>query len=161
MHGQHARFVAGALAAVVGLWCGAEPAPAGAEKAPPSAEKAPPGALLVVAHPDVQEQELDKATLGSLLLGHKQKWADGAKVVIVMPQASDDLEVFLKGVIGKTPGQFDMHWKRLVFTGKGLMPKTVETAAGVVADVRLTRGAIGLVPAGTKTDGVKVLPLTP
>jgi hypothetical protein len=58
---------------------------------------------------------------------------------------------------GKTVAGLDNYYRSLVFTGKGAMPKTLQSDAEVLAYVKKTKGAIGYVSDGASTEGVKIL----
>jgi TonB family protein len=51
------------------------------------------------------------------------------------------------------------YYRALVFTGKGSMPKEMNSDADVLAYVARTRGAIGYVSSAATTENVKVLRL--
>jgi hypothetical protein len=63
----------------------------------------------------------------------------------------------LKAYIGKTDAALSTYYRSLVFTGKGSMPKTLESDAEVAAYVAKTKGAIACVSVGTSTPGVKTI----
>jgi hypothetical protein len=50
---------------------------------------------------------------------------------------------------------FKTFWQRLAFSGRGSEPKKADDAAGVVALVAGTKGAIAIVPADAALTGVK------
>jgi TonB family protein len=52
-----------------------------------------------------------------------------------------------------------MYYRSLVFTGRGSMPRTLDSDEAVVAYVAKTRGAIGYVSRGTNAEGVRTLDL--
>jgi len=63
----------------------------------------------------------------------------------------------LKAYLGKNDSSLQAFYRGLVFTGKGSMPKALNSDAEVVAYVAKTRGAVGYVSGGASTEGVKVL----
>ena len=50
-------------------------------------------------------------------------------------------------------------WKKLVFTGKGSMPESVNSEAELVALIAKTPGAIGYISADKVGDGIKAIPV--
>ena len=66
-------------------------------------------------------------------------------------------EAFLKMYMGRTDDDLQTYYRALVFTGRGSMPKELDSDAEVVAYVARTRGAIGYVSAETSSEGVKIL----
>ncbi len=115
------------------------------------------GDAVVIANSEVKEQSINAATLKSIYLGKRKKWDDGSKVVLTSLKDGDTADRFLKGALRKTVKQFLTYWKKMVFTGKGAMPRLFATEAELVDYVRSTPGAIGFVSADTPHDGVNVL----
>jgi ABC-type phosphate transport system substrate-binding protein len=92
-----------------------------------------------------------------IYLGRKTAWDDGSKIIVVLVEAGDSNDALMK-ILGKSQSQFITSWKKLVFTGKGIMPDMVKDDAAVVEAVAKTPGAIGFVTAEGPA-GVKVVPL--
>jgi len=59
-------------------------------------------------------------------------------------------KLFLKQYVHKSPGRWKTYWKRMVFTGKGLSPKSANSEAELIDLVARTKGAIGYI----STDGL-------
>jgi TonB family protein len=64
---------------------------------------------------------------------------------------------FLQQYLGRSENDLQTHYRTLVFTGRGSMPKALGSDAEVVAYVARTRGAIGYVSSAASADGVKTL----
>jgi ABC-type phosphate transport system substrate-binding protein len=94
---------------------------------------------------------LSKSDLQAIFLGEKTKWDNGKPVKIVVLQGSSS-KSFLGDVVGKTPQQFDNHWKKQVFTGKAKAPTSFSDSSEVISFVSSTAGAIGFV-SGEKPSG--------
>ena len=112
---------------------------------------------VVVVHATSSLAAITEDQFKDIFLGRKNSWADGGKVVVVVPKDGQANEALLTR-LGKNSQQFQTIWKKLVFTGKGLMPEQVESDEGVVAYVTKTPGAIGLVDKAKVKDGVKAIP---
>lgn len=91
-----------------------------------------------------------------IFLGRKTSWDDGSKIVVVVTESGPGNDALMK-LLGKSPSQFATGWKKLVFTGKGVMPESVKDDAAAIAFVAKTPGAIGFVAAAG--DGVKAVPV--
>ncbi len=109
------------------------------------------GETLLVANSGVPGEGLSKNDVRAIFLGKKSVVA-GQNVVIVTLASGDAHKNFLKSVVGKTPSQFSSHWKKIVFTGKGKMPKSFKTNEELLAFVSNTKGAIGYAGAGAASD---------
>jgi len=117
---------------------------------------------LVVANGSLSGDVLSKQDIRAIFLGKKSVVA-GDNVVIVTLDGGDVHKDFLKSLVGKTPSQFSSHWKRIVFTGKGKMPKSFKTEEELLAFLSNTKGGIGYVSSAVSKDprvqggGVKIL----
>lgn len=112
----------------------------------------------IVVHPSVAEAGVDVETLRDVFLGRRVAWSNGQRIVVVLLKegASSD---HLSATLDKTPQQLLNWWKRLVFTGDGLMPVVVSSERELVQRVAATPGAIAWVSRGSLGDGIRVLPL--
>lgn len=108
----------------------------------------------VITHPGVQVASLSADDAKDFFLGRKSNWPDGSKVVVAIVKDHEGLSTLL----GKSPSQFVTSWKKLVFTGKGVMPEILDNADAVSAFVAKTPGAIGYVDA-SKVGGCKAVPV--
>ena len=98
--------------------------------------------------------ELSAADVKDIFLGTKES-VGGAAVVPVLASGGAAHEAFLKAYVGKSDQALRNHFKSLVFTGKGSMPKSFGSDAEVVKYVASTKGAIGYVSGGADVAGVK------
>lgn len=114
-------------------------------------------AELVIAHPGTPVTAIDRDSLKALFHGRKRALADGSRVEVALLAGGESHERFLRDVLETTPHQFQTHWKRLVFTGQGRMPPTLESSAAVVAYVASHPGTIAYIDAGVAHEGVKVI----
>ena len=67
---------------------------------------------------------ISKKTLKKILLGKEKKWEDGSPIVLVMLEGGDTHGTFVKKFAGKSAKQFTNYWRKMVFSGKGKMPKS-------------------------------------
>jgi TonB family protein len=110
----------------------------------------------VIANPSVKADSISTHELKSLYLEEKSS-LNGTHVEPVIEKRGPAHEAFLRDYLGQTDDELQKYYQTLVFTGKGLMPKTVGSDAEVVAYVAKTRGAIGYVGASASMAGVKTL----
>jgi len=115
--------------------------------------------FVVVANPSVKANEISGEDLKRVFLGAKTSLADGSAVEPVLAAGGETHEAFLKAYLGKTDPALRNHFKSLVFTGKGSMPRTLASDSEIVSYVAKTKGAVGYVGAGTAVAGVKKLVL--
>jgi hypothetical protein len=97
--------------------------------------------------------ELSAADVKEIFLGAKESVGGTAVVPVLGGGAAH--EAFLKAYVGKSDQALRNHFKSLVFTGKGSMPKSFASDADVIKYVASTKGAIGYVSGGADVAGVK------
>jgi ABC-type phosphate transport system substrate-binding protein len=97
--------------------------------------------------------ELTAADVKEIFLGTKSS-VGGTSVEPVLGGGAAH-EAFLKAYVGKTDQGLRNHFKSLVFTGKGSMPKAFASDAEVVKYVAGTKGAIGYISPTADAAGVK------
>ena len=109
----------------------------------------------VIANKDVPADSLSAATLKDIYTGKTAYWEGGQSVVIAV--LAGNMDAALKEVSGMDASQFKTFWQRLVFSGRGQLPRKAENADSLVALVASTRGAIALAPADAGLKDVKIL----
>jgi hypothetical protein len=113
--------------------------------------------VIVIAHSSVQLSQISPDELKGVFLATRTSLADGSEVEPVLLKSGDVHDEFVKQYMGKTVAGLENYYRALVFTGKGAMPRMLKSDAEVLAYVKKTRGAIGYVSDGARTEGVKVL----
>jgi ABC-type phosphate transport system substrate-binding protein len=116
---------------------------------------APTAGSVLIANKDVPVDSISPAALKDIYTGKTAYWQGGQGVVLAVLADSNDAA--LKEVSGMDASQFKTFWQRLVFSGRGQLPKKADDAGSLVALVAATKGAIALVPAEAGLTGVKVL----
>ena len=109
-----------------------------------------PGVILsaetvAIVHKDCAEQSLSLKDIKNIYVARKRSWANGSKIVICTLNKGDSHEQFLRQVVSKTPSQFRAFWRKLVFTGKGRMPKVFTNDQEAMAYVAEHLNAIAYV----------------
>ena len=107
----------------------------------------------VIANPSVTA-DLTASELKEIFLGAKTS-VGGASVQPVLADGGAAHEEFLKTYVGKNDQALRTHFKSLVFTGKGVMPKSFPSDEAMVKYIASTKGAIGYISAGADAAGVK------
>jgi ABC-type phosphate transport system substrate-binding protein len=110
---------------------------------------------VVIANKDVPVDSISAAALKDIYTGKTAYWEGGQSVVIAV--LAGNMDAALKEVSGMDASQFKTFWQRLVFSGRGQLPRKAENADSLVALVASTRGAIALAPADAGLKDVKIL----
>jgi len=113
-------------------------------------------AVSVIVHPS-NGDALNKKALKKIFLGKSKKFPSGNQVIPIDLSSGEARKEFLKGVIGKSESQIKAYWSKLVFTGKGQAPKSVDSDAEVIALISNNPDTIGYVADSAVTDAVKVV----
>ena len=111
----------------------------------------------VIANGTVRASSISADDIKAVFLQEKSSLSDGSRVVPVLAKGGPAHETFVRQYLGKTEDALMTYYRSLVFTGKGLMPKTLASDAEVLAYVAKTKGAIGYISSSAGTEGVKVL----
>jgi ABC-type phosphate transport system substrate-binding protein len=115
--------------------------------------------VVFVSNRDVPVASLGKEDIKKIFLGKKLNWEDGGKVVFVVQDRTDASDTFLKTFVRKNAYDYDLFWKKQVFTGKGQAPQAFSSDEGLIRFVAKTPGAIGYVSSGADVSDVKIIPV--
>lgn len=115
--------------------------------------------FVVVAHPDLPIDSVDRAQVSDAFLRKLARWQDGTPVHPVTLKDETVRESFARIIHGRSDHDIRKHWQRQVFTGRGTPPLERDSSEQVLEYVRETPGAIGFVNAQANVRGVKVLKL--
>ncbi|MDE2366130.1 MAG: hypothetical protein KGM95_04270 [Betaproteobacteria bacterium] len=107
----------------------------------------------VIANSSVTEKTLSKSSLRAIFGMRQHAWPDGTAIrVFVLPDDAPLHAVFSKEKLNVFPYQLRSAWDRLVFSGTGQAPDTVNSPEEMLAKVASTPGAIGYL-IKSKADG--------
>jgi ABC-type phosphate transport system substrate-binding protein len=115
------------------------------------------GDIKIIANSSVQVSDVSADDLKRVFLATKTSFSDSGRLEPIVQKGGAAHEEFLKKYLGKTDSGLDTYYRSLVFTGKGTMPKTLNSDSEVAAYVARTKGAIGYVSAGTAAPGAKII----
>jgi hypothetical protein len=108
----------------------------------------------VLINPALGGEKLDGERVRDMLLGRVTTWDDGTAVTVVLidDRATD---ARLEALVGRDRQRLLRGWKRLVYSGSGVMPHEVPSVAEAVALIARTPGAIALVADAPEDPRVK------
>jgi len=115
--------------------------------------------ILIIAHPDVQSESLDRDAVSDIYRQRKTKWDSGETIRVVMLKTGATHDAFVEDFVRTTPAKLKKIWKKVVFTGAGTPPKILKTEADLIEFVAETAGAIGYIDAATPHEEVKLIAL--
>jgi len=115
------------------------------------------GSVQIIANSSIQADSITAREIKSVFLEERNSLRDGTRVEPVLARNGPVHAEFLGTYLGFSESDLQNHYRVLVFTGRGSMPKAFGSDAEIVAYVSRTRGAIGYISAEAKPDGVKTL----
>lgn len=102
--------------------------------------------VAVISHPQVPVQTLSHNALRSIFGMRLRAWPDRQGIrVFVLDDAHPLHERFAKDYLSVFPQQLRRAWDRLIYSGTGQAPTTVDSEAAMLEAVAETPGAIGYV----------------
>jgi ABC-type phosphate transport system substrate-binding protein len=118
--------------------------------------------VIIVANAGVKTSEVSKQDLREIFTGSSSSLKGDSRVTPVLLKGGNISDEMLTTYIGKSDSAFRAGWRSLLFSGEGVMPKTLESEAAVLDYIARTPGTIGYVGKaavheGAKLDGVKIL----
>ena len=89
--------------------------------------------------------QLSDDEVKNIFLGKKTTWPDGKTIVPVTQEGTARHEQFTDSVLDKTVRQFTIYWKKALFTGTGIAPKSFKSDAEVSQFINANQFAIGYI----------------
>ncbi len=99
----------------------------------------------VIVNRSVVIDSIKRSDLKKIFLGKKTLWENDDSIVPVIIGEKDIHNVFVRKIVKKTPSQFAIYWKRMVFTGRAKNLKTLKDEQAVLNYVTVTKGAVGYI----------------
>jgi len=113
--------------------------------------------VVVIANSSVKAADVSTADLRDVFTGASSTFKDGSHVTPVLLKSGPVSDGFLALYVGKSDSAFRANWRSLLFSGQGVMPRTLDSDAAIVEYVAHTPGAIGYITQTAPHGGVKVL----
>lgn len=114
--------------------------------------------LVVVLHPQNTVQALSKEDVSRIYLGKNKNFANGATIeTIDLHKDSQQREDFYRKVCEKSPSQIASYWSRLIFTGKGVPPRSLDSEAAAREWVASHPNSIAYIDSANLDASVKVV----
>jgi ABC-type phosphate transport system substrate-binding protein len=101
----------------------------------------------IIVNASVAETTLSARNVEDIFLGKTVQWPDNAAIHVVTVKDPKIHHAFLEQYLKKSESQWNAYWKRLVFTGTGILPEQAETQQALLEYVARTKGAVGYMEA--------------
>jgi len=103
----------------------------------------------VISHPDNSEQLKELGNLRAIFGMRTLYWPNGEKIrLIVLPDDHPLHKQFVKEKLHIFPHQLRRTWNRLIYTGTGQAPITVNSMAEMQELINQTKNSIGYIDNG-------------
>lgn len=116
------------------------------------------GEIVVITHPSAGVTQLSKDDVIRIFLAKTKTYPNEKQAVPVIPK--EDAETrrhFESAVFQKSPVQIKAYWTRLLFTGRGNPPQTLESDAAIKKKVAETPNAVGYIDARELDQSVRAV----
>ena len=113
--------------------------------------------IVIIANSSLKADGVSSADLREVFTGAITSFKDGTRVTPVLLKSGPVNDGFLDLYVGKSDSAFRATWRSLLFSGQGVLPRTVESEAAMVEYVSHTPGAVGYIAKLTPHEGVKIL----
>ncbi len=119
-----------------------------------------PVQLYVAINEDNEIEAVTQYDLANIFLGKQTLWDGDIKIYPAMlNEADNSMEYFIETVLNKSVTQYRSYWKRRLFSGGGVVPKTFKRQKDILRYVAKNEGAIGITDKKIEWDGIKYIPL--
>ena len=99
--------------------------------------------LHLVASSNVNLDGLSKKDVAAIFLGNRRQWSDGTRIRIAMLDVASTQKPFLQAVVERSPPQYWAHWRNIVFSGRGIMPRIFQSEEALLDYLDDQEGVIG------------------
>lgn len=113
--------------------------------------------LVIIGNPNLPAPSLDSKDLQRIYMGKQTRWENDLAIVPVMLKSSAVHELFVETYLGRSVHRFVTYWRQMVFTGKGIPPRSFASENELVEFVANTPGAVGYASAQTNVQSVMVI----
>jgi ABC-type phosphate transport system substrate-binding protein len=114
--------------------------------------------ILVVVNPQNSLQTLSKEDVARMYLGKVKNFPNGSAVAALDQHKDSSVrEEFYHKICDKSPSQVSSYWSRLIFTGKGVPPRALDSEAAVKEWVATHPDSIAYIDAAAVDASVKVI----
>lgn len=114
------------------------------------------GATAIIVHPD-NTNELKANDVRKIFLGKSKSFSNGDMATpIDLPDNNSNYPIFLKKVLRKSTSSLNAYWSRMMFSSKGLPPKTMKEVEAK-AEVANNKNAIAYISQSNVDSSVKVI----
>ncbi len=114
--------------------------------------------FIIIANKNVPVDSLSVVEVKNIFLGNKTKWRNGNKIVFVTLRDGVAHKKFIRTFLKRNPSQFKNYCMRMLFTGKGVIPKSFPTDDTAINYISKNENVIGYISKEVNGgDNIKVI----
>jgi len=113
--------------------------------------------IIFICNESVPFDSITKKEIKNIFLGDKLNWTPEKEITFVIMKKSNIHKKFARIYTKRSYSQFNNYWKRMLFTGKGRLPRSFGTEKALIDYIAKTDGAISYISSMTDTKNVKIL----
>jgi len=118
--------------------------------------------IAIITHPSLKASKLSIDDTAKLFLNTNPVLPDGTRVTLIAQSTTtESAKEFNNKVLHKKDQELRAYWARIIFSGSGQPPKTVDSDKTVKNMVASTPSAIGYIDVSAVDTSVKVILLVP
>ena len=123
-----------------------------------SVAKSQEGALTVISNQEGAPAILKYSELKSILMGEKQRWRNGSKILIALMKTNTATgKITSQKIYDMSGDELNKFWLALVFQGKAPAPAFFNTATELENFVSQNPGAIGIIDQLAHNDNLRTI----
>lgn len=100
---------------------------------------------ILVVHRENPVQRLSPQEVRDIFLGKKSKWGNDAPITLVMNTNEEIHEQFTRTILQKSPIQLSVYWKKILYSGVGMLPLAVKDDEAAKSYVGFHKNAISYI----------------
>lgn len=117
--------------------------------------------VAIIVNPESGMASATPEAIAQLFLGKRNEVDGQAARALDQAEGTAIRDEFYSKVVNKTGSQLNAYWSRLIFTGKGMPPDSVDDDAEVVEYVADETDLVGYVSPSAVDESVKVILVIP
>ena len=100
---------------------------------------------ILVVHKENAVERLSPQEVKDIFLGKKTKWANDSPITIVMNTNEEIHQEFTRVVLQKSPIQLSLYWKKILYSGVGMLSLAVKDDEAAKSYVATHKNAISYI----------------
>ena len=113
--------------------------------------------MVVVISKDSTIQTLSPKYISKIFLSKTKEFPNGQKALVADLNLKEYREIFYKKICTKSIKQLKKYWTTLIFTGRGIPPKKINSTDEIIMFINNNKNAISYLPKNLVNSNMKVV----